>query len=188
MNFLCDTPYVECHVRNEFLYDQAKGQGEYTEATIFGFRAEPARVPMFQIMLASGAQWARIPIHALCIAPCEPLSVDLCAWWDSYGYHAQVHAFAFLRNHRVSALGRDGQIRKGTYLFTIDWAKDGWSETSDQHKNHHVIALDGPKGAGKGQLIAYPNNRLLWSDPSWIDPKPDKEWRSPSDSYSVEAL
>jgi hypothetical protein len=98
MNFLCDTPYVECHVRNEFLYDQAKGQGTYTEATIFGFRAEPARVPMFQVMLASGAQWARIPIHALCIAPCEPLSVDLCAWWDSYGYHAQVHAFAFLRN------------------------------------------------------------------------------------------
>ena len=114
MNFLCDTPYVECHVRNEFLYDQAKGQGEYTEATIFGFRAEPARVPMFQVMLASGAQWARIPIHALCIAPCEPLSVDLCAWWDSYGYHAQVHAFAFLRNHRVSALGRDGQIRAGS--------------------------------------------------------------------------
>ena len=73
MNFLCDTPYVECHVRHEFLYDQAKGQGEYTEATIFGFRAEPARVPMFQVMLASGAQWARIPIHALCIAPCEPL-------------------------------------------------------------------------------------------------------------------
>ena len=115
------------------------------------------------------------------IKPCEALALSLCAWWDSFGYTANVHAFEFLKNHRVQAMGRDKAIRHGRYLFTIDWAKDNWSETPDQHKNHHVIALD------DGPWIAYPNNRLLWIDPSWIEPNVDRGWQSPSHNYSVEA-
>jgi hypothetical protein len=48
MNFLCDTPYISCYVRNEFLYDQEKGQGSYTEATIFGFRQNLLECPCFR--------------------------------------------------------------------------------------------------------------------------------------------
>jgi hypothetical protein len=126
MNFLCDTPYVECYVRNEFLYDQAKGQGELTPRRRYsGFAQSLLECPCSRSCWPRAHSGLAFPIHALCIAPCEPLSVDLCAWWDSYGYHAQVHAFAFLRNHRVSALGRDGQIRKGTYLFH-DRLGQGW--------------------------------------------------------------
>ena len=188
MNFLCDTPYISCVVRNEFLCDQKAGKGQFTEATIFGFKSEPARVPAFQVMLASGAQWARVPIHALCIAPSPPMALEQCVWWDCYGHYAQVHQFAFLKGHRVTAYSRFKTVHQGIYLFTIDWAKDGWSETPDQHKNHHVIALDGPNGVGQGQLIAYPNNKLTWHDESWIQPNPSREWKSPTDTYSVEAL
>jgi hypothetical protein len=181
MKFIHDTPFTPAYVRNEFLYNQQSGFGEFTECTVFGFRAESARAPMFQVMLANGAQWARVPIHALCDKPCEALGLSLCAWWDSFGYTANVHAFEFLKNHRVQALGRDKTIRHGRYLFTIDWAKDNWSETPDQHKNHHVIVLD------DGPWIAYPNNRLIWTDPSWIEPDVDRGWQSPSHNYSVEA-
>ena len=179
MKFLHDTPYVSAFVRAEFLHNHEAGAGKFYEATVFGFRAEPARVPCFQVMLAAGAQWARVPIHALCSKACAPLSVELSCWWDCYGYNAQVHEFAFLKNHRVEALGRDKTVRKGRYLFTIDWVKDGWSETPDQHKNHHVIALD------DGPWIAYPNNRLLWTDPSWIKPELEA-WKSPTKSYTAE--
>jgi hypothetical protein len=79
-------------------------------------------------------------------------------------------------------LGRDGQIRKGNYLFTVDWMQTGWSETPDQHKNHHIIALE------SGPWIAYPNNRLVWHDPSWITPAPNREWQTPTRNYSVEGL
>jgi hypothetical protein len=103
-------------------------------------------------------------------------------WWDSYGYEFAVHQFSFLKNHKVTALGRDGVIRTGNYLFTLDWMRTGWSETPDQHKNHHIIALQ------TGQLIAYPNNRLVWLDPSWIAPAPDKNWKTPTKAISVEGL
>jgi len=180
MTLVADTPYTEAFVRREFLYDEASHVGEFVPCVVFGFRAEPARVPMFQIMLDSGAQWARVPIHKLCSKPCEPLALEQSSWWDSYGYEFAVHSFAFLKNMTVTAMGRDKVIRQGKYLFTIDWMKTGWSEVPDQHKNHHVIALD------DGPWIAYPNNRLVWHDPSWIEPAPDKEWRTPTRSYSVE--
>lgn len=182
MTFLVDTPYTEAYVRNEFLFNQESGHGSFTPCVIFGFRAEPARVPMFQIMLEHGAQWARIPVHALCSKPCDPLPLAQSVWWDSYGYHCAVHRFEFLRNHRVSALGRDKELRLGTYLFTIDWIKDGWSEIPDQHKQHHCLFLD------TGHLVAYPNNKLRWKDDSWIHNEPLEAWKSPEQSYSAEAL
>ena len=50
----------------------------------------------------------------------------------------------------------------------------------DQHKNHHIIALE------TGQWIGYPNNRLIWHDESWITPAPNKEWETPTHNYFVE--
>jgi hypothetical protein len=182
MTFWVDTPYTTAYVRNEFLHDQQKGHGEFTECTVFGFRAEPMRVPMFQIMTAQGAQWARIPIHALCSKPCDPISLQIACWWDSFSRFCEVREVQFLRNHRVQGIGRDGVKRPGVYLFSVFWANGGWAEVSDQSKDHHIIALDG------GQWIAYPNNRLLWVDPSWIGGDVPRDWKSPSVSYSVEAL
>jgi hypothetical protein len=104
MSFWVDTPYVTAYVRNEFLYDQQKGHGEFTEVTVFGFRAEPMRVPMFQIMTAQGAQWARIPIHALCSKPCPAISLQIACWWDSFSRFCEVREVQFLRNHRVQAM------------------------------------------------------------------------------------
>ena len=181
MILLGDTPYIQCFVRNEFLFDEKRGHGEFTAAVAFAFRAEPARVPMFQVMLNSGAQWARVPIHMICSKPCNPpLPIEQSCWWDSYGYEFTVVALPFLKNHAVTALGRDGKIRRGNYLFTVDWMNGGWAEVPDQHKNHHVIALEA------GPWIAYPNNRLVWHDLSWITPAPNKEWQTPTRSYSVE--
>ena len=44
MTLLGETPYTNCFVRNEFLFDEKRGHGEYTPAVVFAFRAEPARV------------------------------------------------------------------------------------------------------------------------------------------------
>jgi hypothetical protein len=182
MSFMVDTPYTTAYIRNEFLYDQQQGKGEFTLCTVFGFRAEPMRTPYFSVMLECGAQWARIPIHALCSKPCPEMSLQIACWWDSFSRFCEVREMQFLRNHRVKAIGRDGVQRPGVYLFSVFWANGGWSEIPDQSKDHHIIALD------SGHWIAYPNNRLLWQDPSWIHGEIPRGWKSPSQNYSVEAL
>jgi hypothetical protein len=182
VTFMVDTPYTPAYIRNEFLYDHQTGSGEFTPCTIFGFRAEPARVPMFSVMAACGAQWARVPIHALVSKPCPPMALELACWWDSFSRHAEVREMEFLRGHRVRARGRDGVWRPGVYLFSIFWHNGGWSEVSDQSKDHHIVRLEA------GPLIAYPNNKLHWVDPSHLSGDPPRDWKSPSQSYSAEAL
>ena len=177
---IADTPWLQVMVRSEFFYNHESHAGEFTPAVMFGVRAEPAAVPMFQVLLDSGAQWARVPIHMLCTKPCDPLPLAQTCWWDCYGYSFTLHAFGMLRNHAVTARGRDGILRHGRYLFTLDWMQSGWSETPNQHKNHHVIVLD------TGHLIAYPNNALQWIDSSWITGTPDRSWVTSQQTYTVE--
>ena len=153
MNFWADTPYTTAYVRNEFLHDQQKGHGEFTLCTVFGFRAEPMRVPMFQIMLENGAQWARIPIHALCSKPCPELALPLTVWWDSFSRTCEIKEVAFLRNHRVKAIGRDGVQRAGVYLMTAFWADGGWSEAAGY--------FDAVFGGGDGFIVGRGSD---WGD------------------------
>lgn len=181
MSYLLNTPYTPCFIRNEFFYNEEKGHGEFTHGFVFGFRAEPQRVPMFQVMLENGAQWARVPIHMICSKPCDPLALNISVWWDSFSRCAQIIEFDFLKNHQVECYGRDKVTRKGNYIFTIDWANGNWSEIPDQHKNHHIISLN------TGQWVAYPNNKTVWTDPSWITPNVEFEWKSPGKNYSVES-
>jgi hypothetical protein len=173
------TPYTPALVRNSFFDPNSS---EFTKCIVFGFRAEPGCVPMFQVMLDNGAQWARVPIHMLVSKSCEELPIETICWWDCYGYDFSIIAFPFLKDHQVEAIDPDGVFRMGNYLFTVDWMKTGWSEIPDQHKNHHIIAL------ASGQWIAYPNNRLIWHDKSWITPLTErpKNWRSPTQTYSAE--
>ena len=186
MTLIGETPYIPCYVRNEFFHNEESGyESSSTKAIVFGVRAEPSRVPMFQVMLDNGAQWARVPIHMInSNQDCPRLPLELACWWDCSGYEFQVVSFPFLKNHRVNAIGRDGVFRMGTYLFTLDWMKTGWSEIPDQHKNHHIIELD------SGQWIAYPNNRLIWQDESWITPLTErpKDWKTPTGIYTVEGI
>jgi len=55
----------------------------------------------------------------------------------------------------------------GQYACTVDWYDNGYSDTPDQHKCAHLIAL------ANGQWAAMPNNRLRWYDASFTD------WRLP---------
>jgi hypothetical protein len=62
---------------------------------------------------------------------------------------------------------RTSEFRAAEYLYTIDYAgAQGHAEISDQHKSHHVLWVD-------NRLMCLPNNKLRWSDPSWIKPYDD---------------
>ncbi len=164
MYLIADAPFTYALVRAEFLRDDKAGHGEFEECCIFGVTALEGRLPAFQAMMRNGAQWARLPVHAFCTKSCEPLPATALVMWDCLSYHVAVHAYGYLQTLACDVFCGDGETRAGTYLFTLDWAESAYSETTDQHKCHHVIALE------SGQIAAMPNNRIRWREPSWIRP------------------
>lgn len=160
---IADLPFIlEVQVRDSFLYDGESGHDGFTPGYLMGFRAVPGRVPAFQVMLQNGAQWANVPIHMLSTKPCAPIEPEIATWWDCFSSTFSIVRFSLAKNLRCTCRGRDGKVREGNYLFTVDWT-GLWADIPDQHKQHHVIA------AREGQLLAYPNNKVFWQDESYVD-------------------
>jgi hypothetical protein len=183
-HLLAPIPYVPVYVRDEFLHDLQSGHGNFTFGYAFAFCAVPARVPSFQVILETGAQWARLPIHALCMKEkAEALPLSELVWWDCFEYTFEVLRLPMLESMRCKLRSTTGKEYTGTYLMTVDWHGEGFSHIPDQHKNHHIIALE------SGQLAAYPNNKIIWDDPSFVtgfgEKKPD--YKVNTHVWSVEA-
>jgi hypothetical protein len=107
--------------------------------------------------------------------------------WNSFSYYPAVTTFDFLIGQRCKYLGKDKKFIHGEYLFTIDWAHPErnildteHSEIPDQHKCAHILALD------NGNYAAQPNNRILWSIPSFTTSKHWPDYKVQTTEWNVE--
>lgn len=156
----CDLPggHIYGYVRTEFLYDQQSGHGQFTPCAIYGIASRAGHALAFHVHLNNGASWAPIPLHALAWKDGTPLrGIGEIQAWDCFGDEAVAHRFTYLRDLRVRALGQLGR-----YVCTVDWLNNGYSDTPDQQKSAHLIALD------DGNFAALPNNRVVFLEPSFV--------------------
>jgi hypothetical protein len=107
--------------------------------------------------------------------------------WNSFSYYPAVTTFDFLIGQRCKYLGKDKKFIHGEYLFTVDWAHPEpniidteHSEIPDQHKCAHILALD------NGNFAAQPNNRILWSIPSFTTSKHWPDYKVQTTEWNVE--
>lgn len=140
--------------------------GQVEPCVIFGVTSIPSRALHFSILCESGAQWARMPLHALFHeAPRSdyrhPLT-DL-QMWDAHGWDFSVTQFDYIREMGCHFRKRDGSMTPGSYWFTLDHTDNGYSQFPPEHKCYHLLLLED----GSGQIAAQPNNRILWRDDSF---------------------
>jgi hypothetical protein len=57
---------------------------------------------------------------------------------------------------------KDGSKTWATYLFTVDWYKNAYSDEPSDYKCGHILVAD------DGYLLCQPNNRIYWRDSNWI--------------------
>jgi hypothetical protein len=144
--------------------------GKFQACSIFGVTSIPSRCLHFSIVLESGAQWARIPIHMLRwdrpkegLKP-RPLPDLQC--WDCHGWDFSVTLYEYLREMDCSYRAPSGEMVEATYWFTLDHTDNGFSQYPPEHKCYHLLRLND----GTGQIAAMPNNRILWKDFSFVKP------------------
>jgi len=165
-------PPIECYIRKEYLYNLEKGHGELVEGTAFAVKSLQGTALLFLVMTDIGAVYDKIPISAL--VPFEKedaphIDFHILQLWDCFSYSPHVTQFMFLKGKRCMVLLKDATKREGIYRFTIDWDADmskgvstSYAEEPSQHKSAHVIELN------DGYFCAYPNNRILWAEPSMV--------------------
>jgi len=82
--------------------------------------------------------------------------------WDCFSQNVTVTKFEYLNNKRCNVILKDGEKVWATYLFTLDWFNNPYSDEPSDYKCGHVLVAD------DGYLLCQPNNRIYWKDSNWI--------------------
>ena len=197
MSYLnANIPPIYCKIKREYLYDLRKHQGETEDCVVFAIASIPGRAILFHALLTNGAIYWRLPISAFIQrgnsttvyqSQMEHQTLDDLELWNSFSYYPAVTVFDFLKGQRCKYLGKNKKFYHGEYLFTVDWAHPEpniidteHSEIPDQHKCAHILALD------NGNYAAQPNNRILWSIPSFTSSTPWPDYKVQTTYWNVE--
>ena len=183
-------PTITCYIRNEYMFNHEKGEGEYTLADVHSVASLEKRVPLFEAFLENGVNWTRRPITAFCWKKTAPkLPIEYHMYWDCFSPYIDVQIRQRLAGLRAELIDFKGKKHEGAYMFTLDWAWENkagvtnvnFSETPE-HKCGHLFKMD------DGNFFIYPNNRIIWRDDAWtykrIDVNPG--YKIDMNEYSVE--
>lgn len=162
---------IKVHVRNEYMHQHKKGHGTFTPAVILSVRCMPGQVALFQVLLDNGVVRDKLPSAALLIQPKTPnpdLPFHYLQLWNCFSYNFTILQLNYLKDAPVEIYMKDRQWYRGNYFATINWGSNDMntdltlSEDPAEHKSHHIIFLD------NGQIALQPNNRIKWSEPSFV--------------------
>jgi len=198
MSYLnANIPPIYCKIRKEYLYDLREHQGETEDCVVFGLGSISGRALLFHCLLTNGAIYWRLPISAfvqrgfgstLHKRKMEHQDLEDLELWNSFSYYPSVTAFDFLTGQRCKYFSKNkNKVYHGEYLFTVDWAHPEpniidteHSEIPQEHKCGHVLALD------NGNYAIMPNNRILWSIPSFTTSSSVPDYKVQTTVWNVE--
>ena len=161
-------PLINVYVRKEYLYDLEKGHGEYTPGIWVSVKSVQYKALYFETLLTEyGALFDKLPLSAFVWKTEDhgDLPLDTLQLWDCFDYNLTVIEKPMLGPREF--FGKDKNMHKGEYLFTIDNCHSesstldtNYSEHDPEHKSFNIIQLD------NGQFAAQPNNRIIFRDSS----------------------
>ena len=186
-------PATYAQIRREFLYDLKDHHGEVEDCIIFGLASITGRALLFHTIMENGAVFYRLPIHAFIqrgfkVEDVPRRRLDELELWNCFSYFPAITTYDILLGQSGKYYGKDKEWHTGQYLFTVDFAHPesnivdtDHSEIPHEHKCAHVLALN------DGNYAAQPNNRLIWSLPSFtVKDEVPFDWKVQTNDWSVE--
>jgi hypothetical protein len=161
-----DIPAFKAIVRRSHLTKDQKDANTYDNCYVFALQSVSGKILTFHIMTDYGMLRSRVPIHEIFHKePTSDIPFDYKMLWDCFSYKVSVIEFSYLIDKRCEVILKDKTKVWATYLFTVDWYDNDYSEEPTDYKCAHVLRAD------DGYLLAQPNNRILWRDCNFITAK-----------------
>jgi len=186
-------PAMYSQIRREYLYDLSGHVGEAEDCVIFGMASISGSAILFHAIMENGAVFYRLPISAFVQRGFTSDQVprhrlDELELWNCFSYYPAVTSYDILDGQSGKYIGKDKKWHQGHYLFTVDWAHPEsnivdteHSEIPHEHKCAHILALN------DGNYAAQPNNRLIWSIPSFtVKDEIPFDWKVQTSEWNVE--
>jgi hypothetical protein len=159
---------------------------EYFNVYCFGLQSADGKILTFHVMTDDGMVRSRVPLSEIYFkVPENDIPFNFKQLWDCFSTNVTVTEFDFLNSHRCQVVLRDGRKVWATYMFTVDWFDNPYSDEPSDYKCGHILKAD------DGYMMCQPNNRIFWKDSNWVTKKlPEnlKQFKVDTDLPSVENL
>lgn len=184
MNY--NIPSFKALVRRSWFTKNTSDENEFDDVYVFGLQSVSGKIITFHVMTDYGMLRSRVPLSEIFIdIPKKDIPFHFKQLWDCFSVSANISKFDFLQEKRCEVILRDKSKVWATYMFTVDWYDNPYSEEPSDYKCCHILKSD------DGYLLGMPNNRIYWKDSNWITkqfPIPIKDIKVDTHIPSVESV
>jgi hypothetical protein len=177
---------LKCLVRLSHFTHKEEDHDKYHNAYIFGIQSIAGKILTFHIMTDYGMMRSRVPLSEVFLKePTDDIPFHFKQLWDCFSENVSVITYNYLYERRCQAVLKDGTKVWASYLFTVDWYNNAYSDEPSDYKCGHVLVAD------DGYLLCQPNNRIFWKDSNWVTkdfPLDIKEIKVDKELLSVETV
>jgi hypothetical protein len=154
---------LKCLVRLSHFTKDESDYNTFHKAYAFGIQSVAGKILTFHIMTDYGMLRSRVPISEIYLEePQNDIPSHFKQLWDCFSENVSMITYDYLYEKRCEVLLKDKTKVWATYLFTIDWYRNGYSDEPSDYKCGHVLVAD------DGYLMCQPNNRIFWRDSNWV--------------------
>lgn len=177
-------PSFKGFVRKSYLTKNKEEFEIFIPVYCFGIQSNAGTILTFHVMTDDGMVRSRVPLSEIYTKiPTNDIPFNYKQLWDCFSNNVTVTEYHFLAYHRAQVVLRDGTKVWGTYMFTVDWFDNPYSDEPSDYKCGHILESD------DGYLLCQPNNRLFWKDSNWVTkktPEDLKQFKVDNEILSVE--
>lgn len=154
---------IKCLVRLSHFTKREEDKDTYHNAYAFGIQSIAGKILTFHIMTDYGMMRSRVPLSEVFLKePTNDIPFHFKQLWDCFSENVSVITYSYLYERRCQAVLKDGTKVWASYLFTVDWYNNAYSEEPSDYKCGHILVAD------DGYLLCQPNNRIFWKDSNWV--------------------
>ena len=184
MKLNSNIPSFKALVKKSYFTKDIDDEQEFYDVYVFGLQSCAGKILTFHVMADNGMVRSRVPISEIYTKePINDIPFNFKQLWDCFSENVSVIEYEFLVSHRAQVVLRDGSKVWGTYMFTVDWFNNPYSDEPSDYKCGHIFKAD------DGYLLCQPNNRIFWRDSNWVTkalPENLKQFKVDTDLPSVE--
>jgi len=179
---------LKCFVRLSHFTKNKEDENTYHKAYAFAVQSVAGKILTFHIMTDYGMMRSRVPISEIFLERenNKDIPADFKQLWDCFSENISVITYDYLYEKRCQVALKDKSFVWATYLFTVDWYRNGYSDEPSDYKCGHILVAD------DGYLMCQPNNRIYWKDSNWVTKEFPEELRKrikvDDDLISVETV
>jgi hypothetical protein len=177
---------IKCLVRLSHFTKREEDKDTYHNAYAFAIQSIAGKILTFHIMTDYGMVRSRVPISEIFFSePTKDIPFHFKQLWDCFSENVSVICYDYLCEKRCQVVLKDGSMVWASYMFTVDWYSNAYSDEPTDYKCGHILAAD------DGYLLCQPNNRIFWKDSNWVTksfPIEPKEIKVDSELLSVETI